>query len=131
MYVDLFSPSLAFGELAHNADDPVHFSSDYFWMHAVITQFFIVSVMCNKFWKFFLLIFDFDFDFDVVHVLWWEISVHYSNLLIFFILFFYFFYFSFFLFIYFLFFSIFFHFFILSRLLQTASNIMTVVYRME
>ena len=44
MYVDLFSPSLAFGELAHNADDPVHFSSDYFWMHGVIPQFFIVSV---------------------------------------------------------------------------------------
>jgi hypothetical protein len=49
VYLDLFSPTLALGEIAHNVGDPVHFSSEaYYFGHKFIMESLMIAEDCYK-----------------------------------------------------------------------------------
>ena len=47
VFVDAFHPSLALGSVSHGYGDPVHFNSEYFFMHGFIVQLMLVAQACH------------------------------------------------------------------------------------
>jgi hypothetical protein len=45
-FVDAFHPTLALGSICHQFGDPVHFSSEYYWIHGFITKLLAVANAC-------------------------------------------------------------------------------------